>query len=103
MFNFLKSLFFQFGINFSFAINFSKVQEKRAALRRKRTRNKKYASDEYTSIYSERKALTQSYTDVVGSEEIVTFDNTVEVVEMTVDQVYSIFSKTIRFIAKHFK
>ncbi|XP_005099430.1 biorientation of chromosomes in cell division protein 1-like 1 [Aplysia californica] len=64
-----------------------KVMEKKAALRRRRTRNRKYASDEFTSIFSERKALTQSYTEgVVDSEEIVTFDGTVEVVEMTVDQ-----------------
>ena len=59
--------------------------EKRAALRRRRTRNKKYASDEFTSIFSERKALTQSYTEL-DTEEIVTFDG-MEVIEMTVDQV----------------
>ena len=64
--------------------------EKRAALRRRRTRNKKYASDEFTSIFSQRKNAVGSHSYTTGleglQEEIVTFDG-MEVVEMTVDQV----------------
>lgn len=62
--------------------------ERKAALRRRRTRNRRYASDEFTTIFSERKSLNQGYNDdVIESEELVTFDGAVEVVELTVDQV----------------
>ncbi|GFO50242.1 biorientation of chromosomes in cell division protein 1-like protein [Plakobranchus ocellatus] len=63
-----------------------KVMERKAALRRSRTRNRKYVSEEFTSIFSQHKHLNQSYTSSAASTDIVTFDGTVEVVEMTVDQ-----------------
>ncbi|CAL1526470.1 unnamed protein product [Lymnaea stagnalis] len=64
-----------------------KVLERKAALRRQRTRNRRYTSEEFTSIFSERKTLNQSYTEpVLASQEIVTFDGSLEIVEMTVDQ-----------------
>uniref|UniRef100_A0A2C9JDF1 BOD1/SHG1 domain-containing protein n=1 Tax=Biomphalaria glabrata TaxID=6526 RepID=A0A2C9JDF1_BIOGL len=61
-----------------------KVLERKAALSRRRTRNRRYASEEFTSIFTERKSLNQSYTDPPA--DIVTFDGSLEVVEMTVDQ-----------------
>ncbi|XP_059179216.1 protein split ends-like isoform X2 [Physella acuta] len=64
-----------------------KVLERKAALRRQRTRNRRYTSGEFTSIFSEHKTLNQSYNEpVLASQEIVTFDGSLEVVEMTVDQ-----------------
>lgn len=62
--------------------------EKKAALQRQRTRNNKYASDEFTTVFSEKKPSNQNYSvSAVDSEEVVTFDGNLEIVEMTVDQV----------------
>ena len=61
--------------------------ERKAALRKRRTRNRKYTSEEFTSVFSQHKNLNQSYTGSVPDTDIVTFDGALEVVEMTVDQV----------------
>lgn len=58
-----------------------KVQEKKEALRRQRTRTRRYTSDEFTSIYTEKKQpfSSQSYEELVVEEMAV--EETVETVE----------------------
>ncbi|XP_060069493.1 biorientation of chromosomes in cell division protein 1-like 1 [Ylistrum balloti] len=55
-----------------------KVQEKKEALRRQRTRTRRYTSDEFTSIYTEKKQpfSSQSYEELVVEE--MTVEETVE-------------------------
>nr|XP_034328236.1 serine/arginine repetitive matrix protein 2 isoform X6 [Crassostrea gigas] len=50
-----------------------KVMEKKAALRRQRTRNKRYTSEDFTSIFNEKSQpySSASYTDLVMEEEQV--------------------------------
>jgi hypothetical protein len=48
-----------------------KVMEKRMALRRKRTKNKRYMSDEFTSIFTERKNLLTGVGDTYVEEMVV--------------------------------
>lgn len=65
-----------------------KVMEKKAALRRQRTRNRRYTSDEFTSIFTEKKQpfSSQSYSEVVIEEQ--TFEETVvtDNIEYVVDE-----------------
>ena len=61
--------------------------EKRMALRRQRTRNRKYYSDDFTSIFTEKKHLlsNEGYVEVIDqSVEVETVVHQEDVVEETV-------------------
>ncbi|XP_076104274.1 uncharacterized protein LOC143072969 isoform X2 [Mytilus galloprovincialis] len=65
-----------------------KVMEKKAALRRQRTRNRRYTSDEFTSIFNEKKQpfSSQSYSEVVFEEPTIEETIVTDHIEYIVDE-----------------
>lgn len=65
-----------------------KVMEKKAALRRQRTRNRRYTSDEFTSIFNEKKQpfSSQSYSEVVIEEPTIEETIVTDHIEYIVDE-----------------
>ena len=73
-----------------------KVLEKRMALRRQRTRNKRYTSGEFTSIFTDKKhslLSNESYTEVV-EESVV--EETMEISTTTVETEDNMAAETMK-------
>ena len=84
--------------------------EKRMALRRQRTRNRKYFSDDFTSIFTEKKHLlsnSDGYVEVGGQtvevETVVTQEDVVEetVYDEQVSKVYTVATEITYYVVIH--